>query len=154
MIKIPKAPNEESRLAAAKETAEALIEEAGVEGDIEDIAADVAKHCRYGDGYQMAKDLERAHWDCDMRIAEVLDGHSRRLDRAHEQFLARFQQEHNIQPTLPIGAAVKTRHGMGIVDRIYEHRPMTYAVKLDGDEKAEPPTNRRTLLYFDEVEAA
>lgn len=60
MIRIPKSPNEETRLAAAKETAKALIEDAGVEGDLEEIAADVAKHCRYGDGFQMAKDLEHA----------------------------------------------------------------------------------------------
>lgn len=154
MIQIPKHPNEETRLAAARMTAELLIEEAGVEGDVEEIAADVAKHCRYGDGFQMAKDLERAHWDCDMRIAEVLDGHSHRLDRAHEEFLVAFQKEHGIEPPLPVGTAVKTKRGNGIIDRIYEHRPMTYAIKMDEDEKAAPPTNRRTLLYFDEVEAA
>lgn len=131
----------------------ALIEEAGVEGDIDDIAKDVAAHCRYGDGYQMAKDLERAFWDCDMRIAEVLEGHSYRLDKAHEQFLTRFQQEHGVQPPFPIGTAVKTRRGTGIIDRIYEYRAMTYAVKMDDDEKAESPTNRRSLFYFDEVEA-
>lgn len=79
MIQIPKHPNEETRMAAARETAKLLIEEAEVEGDADEIAADIAKHCRFGDGFQMAKDLERAHWDCDMRIAEVLDGHSLRL---------------------------------------------------------------------------
>lgn len=154
MIQIPKHPNEETRLIAARKTAKDLISDAGVEGDVEEIAADVAKHCRYGDGFQMAKDLERAHWDCDMRIAEVLDGHSQNVDRAHEEFLAAFQKEHGIEPPLPIGTAVRTRRGTGIIDRIYEHRPMTYAIKMDDDAQAEAPTNWRTLLYFDEVEAA
>ena len=98
MIPIPKHPNDETRLVAARTTAKALIEDAEVEGDVEEIAADVAKYCRYGDGYQMAKDLERARWDCDMRIAEVLDGHSHTVSRAHEEFLAGFQQEHGIEP--------------------------------------------------------
>lgn len=93
-------------------------------------------------------------WDCDIRMAEALDGHSYNLSRAHEQFLAIFQKDHNIQPPLPVGAAVKTRHGTGIIDQIYERRPMTYTIKMDSDVEADEHTNRRTLLYFDEVEAA
>jgi hypothetical protein len=154
MIQIPKHPNDETRLAAARVTAKALIEDSEVEGDLEEIAADVAKHCRYGDGFQMAKDLERAHWDCDMRIAEVLDSHSHNLSRAHEEYLARFQQEHAIEPPFPVGTAVKTERGTGVIDRIYENRPMTYAIKMDDDPQAAEPTNRRTLLYFDQMEAA
>ena len=153
MTLIPKHPSDETQLVAARVTAQALIDDAGVEGDLEELATDVAKHCRYGDGYQMAKDLERAQWECDMRIAEVLDGHPFQVDRAHEAFLAKFQQAHGIQPPFPIGAAVKTRRGPGVIDRIYEHRPLTYAIKMDDDAQGDPSNSRRTLLYFDEVEA-
>ncbi len=151
MILIPKHPNEETRLAAARKTARTLIDEAGVEGDIEEIAADIAKHCQHGDGFQMAKDLESAYWDCDMRIAEVLDNHSHVLDRCHEEFLSRFQEQHAVQPPFPPGAVVRTRRGMGVIDRIDEHRPMTYAVKMDSDAEDDAQTGRRLLLYFDEV---
>ncbi|MDB5309117.1 MAG: hypothetical protein JWO38_3319 [Gemmataceae bacterium] len=154
MIKIPKVPSDEVRFAAARVTAKALIDDAEVEGELEDIAADVAKHCRYGDGFRMARDLERAHWDCDMRIAEVLDSHSSNLDDAHQRFLVDFQKQHGVQPPFPVGTTVNTQHGHGVIDGIYEHRPMTYRIKMSGDQKADSPTNRRTLLYFDEVEAA
>src|SRR4051794_26009983 len=136
MLPIPKTPTEETRSAAARVTAKTLIEEAEVEGDLEEIAADVAKHCRYHDGYQNAKALERAHWDCDMRIAEVLDHHSYNVDRAHEQVLADFQKEHDIKPPFPVGTVVKTKRGLGVIDGIYGHRAMSYLIKIDGEPKA------------------
>lgn len=154
MIKIPKSPNDESRLSAARIIAQDLIDDAGLECDIEEIAADVAKYCRYGDGFQMAKDLEHFGWDCDMRIAEVLDNFSSIIDREHKKFLAKFAKDNAIEPPLPVSTAVKTSRGTGIITGIYEHRPLSYLVKMDGNLKAEPPTNSRSIVYFDEVEAA
>ncbi len=154
MIKIPKHASDETRLIAARVIAVALKEDAEVDGDIEEIAADVAKHCRYGDGYQMARDLERAHWDCDMRIAEVLDGYSREIDKVHEEYLRTFAKENAIEPPLPVGAKVKTSRGTGVIDSVFVYRPLSYTVKMDGDAQAEAPTNRRSIHWFDDVEAA
>ncbi|WP_145270249.1 hypothetical protein [Tautonia plasticadhaerens] len=153
MLEIPKSPNDETRLQAAIITAQTLIDEEGLSGKVEELAADIVRHCRSGDGYSMAKDLEKHGWDCDTAIAEILDSHQHTLARAHEDFLRGFQQTHNVQPPIPVGTCVKTRRGTGVIAEVYPHRPMSYAIKQDGDAQAEEPTNRRILLYWDEVEA-
>jgi hypothetical protein len=76
------------------------------------------------------------------------------LDKLYLTKIELVHRRRSGKPPLPVGAAVKSRRGNGIIDRLYEHRPMTYAIKMDDDAQAQPPTNRRTLLYFDDVEAA
>lgn len=151
MISIPKYANEETRMRAARIIALQLIGEAGVEGDLGEVAADIAKHCKYGDGFQMAKDLERAGWDCNLEIAEVLDGFGSVIDREHNKYLAQYAKDHSIEEPFPVGSLVNTCRGSGTITAIYEHRPLSYLVKIDGDARAEPPTNARLILWFDEV---
>jgi hypothetical protein len=149
---IPKTANDEARLEAARIIAQRLIDEANVTDDLEVIAKDIAEHCRYGDGFQMAKDLESAYWSCDTAMVEVLDDYSYQIEKAHEKYLKQYAIDNAIEPPLPVGARVKVSAGTGVITSIYEYRPLSYTVKMDGDEKAEPPTNRRSIIWFDQVE--
>lgn len=159
MRPIPKVPNDAVKSIAAKVIAKRLHEIAGFgNGDEESqTAADIINHCGiHDDGYACARDLEQyAHWRCDMQIAETLDEYQSELVTAMRVHLEEFRRCYGIEPPLPVGSRVKCSNAVlglrtGTISEIYQHRPMTYLVKQDGDPEADPK-KRRLVVYFDEV---
>lgn len=147
MIEIPKYPTEETRLKAALETAKDLAAFDPHLGDPLEIARDIAEHCTRGDGYEMARQLEiYCGWDCDMGIADVLDGHDGRLMKAHYDHLRAWRELHRVEPPFADGAAVWTRHGKGVVLKVCPSRPMSYRVRVGEREEA-----RVLQLWWDDV---
>jgi len=151
MIAIPKEPNDDTRLIAAKITALALKNETQMTGNLDDIAKAVAKHCRDGDGFQMAKDLESAGWPCDTAAVDVLDCHPGILESEHHVFLRTFEKQHDVKPPYPLMTRVITAYGEGVIKAIYQFRPMTYRVKMDWIEPGVGWSAYGILHYFDEV---
>jgi hypothetical protein len=122
------------------------------DGVIDDIVR--ATSWSTGDGYHIAKELDRhSWWDCTLDIAEALDSLSEFIDKELAEEQRAFVADNNIQPPFSIGAHVRLSRGeAGIIDRVYEHRPASYAVKIDGDPRGEAPTMSRRIVYFDEVD--
>lgn len=133
--------------------AQRLIGASARNGAIEDIAKHAGSR---DDGYTIAKALDSyCSWDCDFRIAEVLDGFGSACDGFIGQAEKDWAARTNPQPPLPIGARIKMSRGrFGIVDGISSHNTASYAVKVEGDVHCDAPTNSRWIVRFeDAVEA-
>ena len=133
-------PNKRPRVATEamrRDAAESVV--ADISGDIgnkseavDDILA-VTRRNQHMDGYQIARELERCkHWDCDMEIAEALDGFASACSMAVYEAQKKWAAENPIEPPFPVGTTVKTPHGVGAIDRVYEHGPHQYVVPLKG----------------------
>lgn len=146
-------------LAAARETVEEL-QKAGLlekDDDLERCAADLAKHGRqHMDGYEIAKALDSyCHWDCNLDMAQILDGFGWAATQLVVEAQKAWAEKNAIQPPLPIGTHVKIKSGeLGTLDEVYKYGAAQYCVKLDKDLKAEPPTNSRRIVNFEDCVAA
>lgn len=130
-----------------------LIKDGHITEDTRDDAAkDIMSVTRYRDwmgGYEIAKSLdERCHWDCDLEMAEILDGFgstaSSEIGRAEAEWAAR----NSIIPSLPIGSRVilNTKE-TGEITGIYEHGAAKFLVKIDGEQGH--PSSRRVVNFED-----
>ncbi|MBZ9600699.1 hypothetical protein [Phyllobacterium chamaecytisi] len=147
--------NDEMRLAAAAVIAARLVKAGHIEANaVDQHANDLAQ---YGgdsaDGYELAKDLDRrAHWDCNLDMASILDGYSYEISIEVEKAQKAWAVENNIQPPLPIGArvSIKTFKGdaQGTIDGVYEYGPAKYTVKLDGETGS-----TRRIVNFEDAKA-
>jgi polyhydroxyalkanoate synthesis regulator phasin len=139
--------------------AQSVVEDLVKDGHIKpeeagDSVSDIAKHGRQNmDGYELAKTLDdRAYWDCDFQMCEILDGFGWAARAAIEQAQKEWFTRTSPNPPFEIGARVKLRRGeTGIIDAIYEHGPAQYCVKIDGDERSEEPTNSRRIVNFEDA---
>jgi hypothetical protein len=124
---------------------------------IADLAGVCDIHSRHLDGYQIAKRLDDGRgWDCDLQMAEDLDGLSYEIDRAIATAEKEWFERTKPQPPFPVGAQVAFGSGRattGTIDGIYEHGPAKYAVKVDGDAEADTDTQRRSIVNFEDVRA-
>lgn len=151
----PKFSPEIARLAAAEVVGE-LIEARHIEeaqrGDATD---DIARYAggRYSDGYAIAKRLDdRAGWDCNFEMAEILNGLSStisyHISAAEKAWAARTSP----QPPFPVGTRVRlSASEVGAIDGIYEYGAAQYIVKIDGDKAAAPPTKSRCVVNFEDA---
>lgn len=85
------------------------------------------------DGYQIARELEkRFGWDCNMEIAEGLDGFAGMVGDEIEASQKDWAARNNIQPPLPLGARIRARAwGLGTITEIYERGPAQYIIEPD-----------------------
>lgn len=141
--------------AAAAEIVDDLIRNHLLEADQrDDSTADLAEHGRqHGGGYEIAKTLDTyAYWDCDLQMAEVLDGFgsacSNLIRAAEKEWFARTSP----QPPYPMGTRVKLARGdIGTIDGIYDHGSAQYLVKVDGDKDAKAPHHSRRIINFEDA---
>ncbi|EHK57666.1 hypothetical protein [Allomesorhizobium alhagi] len=145
----------EAALRAAQGIAEELFRAGHIEQrELEDAAKDIAKHAgRHMDGYELAKTLDSyARWDCNLEMAEVLDGFSSTADEEIKAAQQEWATAHNIQPPFPVGTHVIARWGgqdyCGTIDEIYRHGVAQYAVKADGETGSS-----RMIVNFENVRA-
>lgn len=132
----------------ARELAEArLIRASEVEESARDIAAlDVG---RYTDGFELAKRLEdRAGWDCNFAMAEVLDGYSgawREEITAEEK---RWAERNDVKPPLPDGTRITFDPDgqRGVIIRVYPYGVASFLVKVDGE-----PDNTQRVVRFEDA---
>lgn len=142
---------------AATRIVDNLIKEKHIEENQRaDAIRDIARHgARYphSDGYGLAKMLdEREGWDCNLDIAETLDGWSAACSEVIVQAQREWVAQHNIQPPLPVGSRVIARWGRedhpGTIDEVYAYGIAQYCVKRDGET-----TTSRMVVNFEDVRA-
>jgi hypothetical protein len=147
----PKTLTQEMLSRVGEKLATSLAESGRIEqGEIAGCAADIAKVGRlHMDGYELAKTLDaRCYWDCDLMMAEDLDGFSSMADAEIKAAQKAWAKRNNIEPPYPIGTRVKTRHGeIGLLDEVYPHDVAKYCVKVDGDKNK----TRRSIVAFEDV---
>jgi hypothetical protein len=142
----------EGRLKAAitiaRELAEArLIEASEVEESARDIAALEAG--RFADGFEVAKRLEdRAGWDCNFAMAEVLDGYGHACGREIEAEERRWAERNDVQPPLPDGTRIlfAPRDERGVIEGVSTSRAASFLVRVDGEAD-----NTRRLVRFEDA---
>jgi hypothetical protein len=141
------------KLFAAVRTATELAASGLIEMNmVEESAADIAKVAsRHQDGYQIARALEdRCGWDCDLPIAEGLDGFGGLLDEEIRKACVSWVKDNDVQPPFPVGTRVSARWGgdiiTGTIGEIYAYGPAQYCIKRDG-EKA----SSRAIANFEDV---
>jgi hypothetical protein len=136
----------------ATRAAQAVVGELGKRGDLPypegaNAVADIVRVSRndrnFPDGYEMARDLEKHHyWSPDSDVVEKLDRFgiycADELDRAVKEWVAANPME----PPFAVGAAVTTAHGPGIIEKIHEHRPGAYVIKVG---------TRSLIIAFEDV---
>lgn len=151
----------EMELAAAKETVAELVTAGHLtEAEAEDAAANIVAEGRYNrDGYKLAKALDdRWHWDCDLDMADILDGHSSALDDQIKAAQKAWFEAERPSPPVEIGTRVCFRWGRephtGIVDAIYEYGIAQYTVRVDGDPAADSPSQSRAIINWEDVSPA
>lgn len=150
----PKYSNEIA-LAAAKKLAAELAKEDLIEsGTVEASAQDIAKYARpYADGYEIARELEKfAWWECDLQIAETLDGWSS-IVRSHiEAAEKEWAERNNIQPPFPCGTRVSLNsQETGTITEIYKYGAAKYCIAIDGDPDANSSKQARRIVNFEDV---
>lgn len=150
----PKFSSEIAKIAAAEIVSRLIRNGHLTDEDREDRVSEFAKHGgRHADGFEIAKALEdHAWWDCDFQMAEILDGYGSAVYRAIEREEKAWAERVKPQSTLPVGARVNLPLGRrGEITGIYEYGPAKYLVKVDGEADAEPPTNSRLIINFEDA---
>lgn len=152
----PTQATQEIKLAAAHEIVAELIKITAIGAEEKDEAAkQLASVFPWGDGYEIAKELDQRHsWDCDMEMAEVLDGYGSTVRRLIDKAQAQWVAENNIQPPLPTPSRAIYQGKTGTVTGVYEYGPAKYLFKEDGDPLADTEAQRRIIVNFEDVEAA
>ena len=105
------------------------------------------------DGYELAKALDdRCYWDCTRAMVDVLDTWELAAQEEMDSQEAEWAAANGMQPTIPNGTRVRLGDGRtGVVEKVYPHKAAYYAVRIDGDPKAGPPSNRRYIIPFEKV---
>lgn len=141
-------------LNAGRKVAAELLSADLVQGKLDEIAQDIAR-CgnRYDDGYKLAKELERrCGWDCDLQIAEELDGFSSYVRSGIEAAEKAWAERNAITRPFPDGTRVRLRRGeTGVITGVYECGGARFLVAIDGDDAAAPPTNSRRIINFEDA---
>ncbi len=151
----PKQLSPEMRLSAARLVVADLIKEGRIEdASAEQYAKDIAEYGRrHIDGYQLAKELdEHCYWECDLAMAETLDGFSSYARSEIEAAEKAWAERVNPSPPLAIGARVRLPRGeTGTIDEIYKYGTAKFCIAVDGDPKAGPPSHARRIVDFEDV---
>lgn len=115
-------------------------------------AMEIAKAYRgHRDGYHLARDLD-PDGGLTMVDVETLDTVASLIDEAQLNLELKWAAENNPQPPFPIGERLVLSHIRGgticgVIDGIYDRRPATYKVLVDG----ETGSARRLIRFEDAV---
>lgn len=94
------------------------------------------------DGYELAKELETyRNWDVDFDVCETLNEFQDCVEAKYLKIC--FDWAKTIEPPFPVGTRIKN----GVIDRVYEHAPATYAVQVDGEKD-----NQKLIVKFELAE--
>lgn len=148
--------NGDVALRAALATADDLIRDGHVDAEErEDVAKQIfeAAGGPYTDGYSIAKHLDdRCCWDCNMQIAECLDGFSSHADAELRLAEKAWAERNSIVAPLPIGVRIKLKTGeTGTIDGVYEYGSAKFLVKIDGDPAAVGKSKSRRIINFEDA---
>ncbi len=152
----PKTATKEMRRAAAERIIDRLgrsghLTEAERAPSVDDLAAVGERHM---DGYQIAKRLDERGWDCDLQMADELDGFVHELDAELRKAERAWFERVRPAPPFPDGTRVAFGRGeTGVIDRVSAHDPAKYAIKVDGDAEAHTAARRRRIVNFEDVRA-
>lgn len=144
----------EIKLLAARKMAEELIENCNKVGeDVAEIAKQIADCAdRYDNGYEIAKQLDiRFFWEIDIDIVQELDNFSTIIYTEIENKIKTWVKENDIQPPFPINTRIKLANGETGEITTIRRETAEYLIKIDGDEKAEAPSNRRRIVAYESV---
>lgn len=155
----PRVATAEMKERVARSIATDLATEGHIEpSDIDQSVADLAKVARpHMDGYEIAKALEdRCYWDCNLAIAEILDGFGSELDSEVRKAQKDWATSNNIQPPHPNGTPITIKgfrgSETGVIEGVYEHGAAQYLVIIDGDPAASGPAQSRRIVNFEDAE--
>jgi hypothetical protein len=148
----------EIALEAARKIVDSLFAQGCLEecDDAEECAKAIAKHGRqHMDGYDIAKALDSyCYWDCDFEMAEILNNYSFTVGDLIRKAEKEWAKRNAIQPPLPVGTRIALKGGeTGVIDEIYPYGAAQFCVKLDNDPRAQPPTNARRIVNFEDATA-
>lgn len=101
---------------------------------VDDIARRAGRHM---DGYEIAKALDDTHhWDCDLELAEDLDGWSQLYDKKLRARQKEWAATVDFGTPLKTGTRVTAIWGRdtytGKIKEIYEYGPAQYVIEIDG----------------------
>lgn len=115
MNKLPRPTiRDEAIIAAAVDQSWAQIAE-WFDGELEDPAeakrevVEAIRHAFTGDAYEVARELDRAGWDADLALVEILDSVCHGAYAACIRAVKAWVQTHGIAPSLSVGARVNAR---------------------------------------------
>lgn len=123
------------------------------EDEAEDFANDIAKHYYRGiDAYELSKEMERyGSWDVDSMFVDDMEQVDGYIQEVHRDAIKSWGETYKPVPPFEIGVMLKFRsfgeYEFGVIERIYEHGPATYLVKVDGTEEGD--TTRRLITFED-----
>lgn len=148
--------NDEILRKAAQAVAGLLIEENGFShDDLEALNSQITEAGRFNrDGYDLAKELDRRYgWEITASIVENLDTLSGEIWSLHRKAEKDWADKFDIQPPYEGGTRVKIKSGeKGTITGVSPYDGAKYHVKIDGDPQAEPPTNSRRVVNFEDCE--
>ena len=92
---------------------------------------------RHMDGYEIAKSLDGTyHWDCDLGLAEDLDGwghcYSEKLRQRQKEWAATADLGTPLKPGTRVTAIWGRDTYTGKIKEIYEYGPAQYVIEIDG----------------------
>lgn len=160
MEKRPTSLTEAMKLEAAKGVAADVKRDCHDFSDepLDELAEQIASQATgpHTDGYDLAKRLDtRCGWSCDAVMVEALDNWSHHARHVLEEAQKAWREATNPQPAFGVGARIKLRRGGTgvVVETDYKYGIAQYLVKEDGDEQADGPSQRRTIINYEDAEA-
>ena len=157
----PKALTDDQRRVIAADLVDRVIK-TGTLGpsDRDEAIEDVIKATRWcSDGYEIAKALDDDNgWMCDAEVVAILDDFGVEKSGALRESVKAWVVHFGIAARFLVGQRIIAYDGTeqafrGVVDDIRAEFA-EYAVKIDGDPRAEPPTNSRRIVAFEDCVAA
>jgi hypothetical protein len=129
-IERPDQYSEDNLRFAAEKLADAMIADGSLDGDREEVVADLAdvlKDGHHDDGYQLARSLESYHcWSPNTGIVEHLDMAWHYVNEAHRKSVKEWVDANGIKADRKVGDPVRIRDGRkpelidGVIATIYE----------------------------------
>ena len=121
------------RLQAAEQLVEDMVKSGLIEPDqITGSAADIVEATRWEryDGFKIARELERnCHWDCDMQIAEAMEGFNGLIQSIYDTAEKQWAADNPSEPAFGEGATVIWRGNPATIHGVCEYRPQSYKVR-------------------------
>lgn len=137
--------------AAALNIARSMEKNGLIESDeMERFSSDLATYGYYwNDGYTLAKTLDdRSYWEPVSEWIDELNKYGYEVRKLLKAEQVRWATENAVTPPYADGTRVKMRDGeTGTIDRVDEHGPAAYLIKIDGDPRAD--TSRRVVNFED-----
>lgn len=114
-----------------------------------------------GDGYKIARGLERDGWDPNAELVDILDNAGAAKYRACDELTKKWVAENEIKPAFAVGAQVKFKENRfsktsqtGEVTKIEEDRAMYWIFCAELGHVREGCGTHATILPYEHVEAA